>query len=57
MGVSGRIVAGLMIAWAMAVGVGLLLALMPILLALAGFLVMIGLLALIGGLVARCCGY
>lgn len=57
MGVSGRIVAGLMIAWAMAVGIGLLMALTPILLALAGFLLMFGLLALIGGQAARCCGY
>jgi hypothetical protein len=51
MDLAGKIVAGLIALWAVAMVVGLLIAIAPLLLFVAGFFLMIGLLTLIGRLV------
>lgn len=52
-----KLVMGLFAAWAFAMVVGLLIALVPVLLAVAGFFLMIGLLTLVGRLVGSWIGY
>lgn len=48
----GKLIAGLFIIWAGAMVIGLLIALAPLLLVVVGFFLMLGLLTLIGRLVA-----
>lgn len=46
-----RLFCGLFVVWLLAMAVGLLIALMPLILAVAGFFLMIGFLTLLGRLV------
>ena len=46
-----KVFCGLLVVWVLIMAAGLLLALMPVILAVAGFFLMIGLLALVGRLI------
>lgn len=52
MDLASKIVAGLFVIWAVAMVVGLIIALAPVILAVAGFFLMMAVLAFVGRLVA-----